>query len=130
MVASAPRSLNVLNTCSLRPAATTRPAPRCLAIWMASLPATPVAPRTRTVSPRLSCARQTSESQADKAGFGRAAAVASLTPSGIGKHQDRNTTVRSAIIPYGGRDPPQNTRVHRQGCRLHHFHIPPAVHDG
>src|SRR6266567_4726844 len=87
MVAPAPRSRSVFNTCSLRPAAMTRPALRCLATWTASLPATSVPPRIRTVSHALSCARQTSGSQEDNTGLGKAAAVTLSTPSGIGKHQ-------------------------------------------
>lgn len=66
---------------------------------MASLPVTPVAPRIRTVSPGASCARQTSAPQADRPGFTTAAAMSSLTLSGIGKQRARDTTVRSAILP-------------------------------
>ena len=57
MIASAPRLCNVFRTSGLRPAATTRAAPRSLAILIASLPVTPVAPRTRTFSPGTSRAR-------------------------------------------------------------------------
>jgi len=77
----------------------TRPAPRCLATWTASLPAIPVAPRISTVSPGSSLARHTSASHDDIAGFGKAAAVRSSTASGTGRQKALGTTVFSAIVP-------------------------------
>jgi hypothetical protein len=73
--------------------------PRYLATWTASYPATPVAPRTSTVSPGSSLARHSNASHDDIAGFGRAAADSSSTASGIGRKYARGTTVCSAIVP-------------------------------
>lgn len=111
MVASAPNSRSLPGTCALRPAATTRAAPNRFAICTASCPATPVAPRIRTVSPGTSRARCVSESQADMPGLGRAAATKVSRPSGNGMHRAWSTTVRSAIAPNGTRGPAKNTRV-------------------
>ncbi len=67
-----------------RPAAMTRFAPRWRATWMASWPATPVAPMMRTVSPAARPARSFSVIQADMPGLAMAAAVASSRDSGMG----------------------------------------------
>ncbi len=60
----------MLRTSGLRPAATTRAAPRSLAILIASLPVTPVAPRIEDVVAGTSLARNASESQAETPGLG------------------------------------------------------------
>ena len=79
---------------------TTGRAPNSFAICTASWPATPVAPRIRTVSPGKSrAARCVSESQADMPGLGRAAATKVSRPSGNVMHRAWSTTVRSAIAP-------------------------------
>ncbi len=111
IVASAPSSGNSARRFSFRPAATTRPAPRCFAIWIASCPATPVAPRINTLSPAAKRAEVINGSHEERPGFGRAAATALSTPSGTGQQNDRGTAVRWHIEPFGGRLMPKNTRV-------------------
>ena len=82
MVASAPSSRNVLKTCRLRPAATTRPAPRKLRLPLRPVrQSLPVAPRMRTFSPGASFARKMSKSQAETPGLCRAAAVSARRPA-------------------------------------------------
>jgi hypothetical protein len=70
-----PGGSSVPSTCWLRPAATTRPAPSSFAIFTASFPVIPVAPKMRTFSPGASSARNASESQAETPGLGRAASA-------------------------------------------------------
>src|SRR6266702_1042905 len=101
MVASAPRSASDASTRGLRPAATIRPAPKCLASWTAIWPATPVAPRISTRSPGRSLARHSNTFHADTPGFWIAAASASSTPSGMSEHHSRIVTARSAMAPAG-----------------------------
>src|SRR6266516_7512866 len=97
IVTSAPRGGSSLSTCALRPRTMTFPAPKRLAICTASLPAAPVAPTNKTVSPFVNCAR-VNASQEVKPGLNKAAAVRSSRRSGIGKILSRRTTQRSAIV--------------------------------
>src|SRR5271166_1803176 len=110
IVASAPSLGNPLRISSFRPAAITLPAPRCFAIWIASWPATPVAPRTSTLSPGDSRAVVTNGSREDRPGFGNAAATTSSTSSGTGQQNTRGATVRWHIEPWGARCTTKNTR--------------------
>ena len=84
---------------NVRPAATTRFAPRRFAICTASRPATPVRSRIRTLSPRTSCARNLSAAHDDMPGFAIPAAVTSSRPSGNGNVKP--ATLRSAKEPTG-----------------------------
>jgi len=82
----------------LRPAATTREAPRRLAICTASWPEVPVAPRMRTLSPGVNWARSRA-TQEDMAGLAMAAAVASSSASGRGMSSQEGAGACSAKVP-------------------------------
>ncbi|MFJ1896202.1 hypothetical protein [Streptomyces sp. NPDC088115] len=82
-----------------RPAPITRPAPRCRAIWTASRPALPVAPRTRTELPGRSETRERSATHEDMPGFIAAATSAGSVPDGSTTARRRSATAFSAMVP-------------------------------
>ena len=127
MVASAPSSCNVLKTCWLRPAATTRPAPRKLRLPLRPVrQSLPVAPRMRTFSPGASFARKVSKSQAETPRLCRAAAVSARRPancspcrhSRISRIGDVQREASTAPSPDGV---PFVIAEHQRIASFHHF---------